>query len=117
MGDEIRWIRRHRHGRHLVRNILGLKAFATLTKKKIARHGRHLGVLGRLLSKMSQSSKRSPVQQYKRAVASLGFKARGLVKYMLRHIRKEMRSAPGGIITIGSVNGVRGSSWARLKAK
>lgn len=102
---------RHR----MVKNCIALKVYATLAKKKIA-HEKNIGVLGTLLKMMSMKSKLSPMRQYLTAMKSLRPKARGLVKYFLRHIHHEMVSTKKGVLNVWG-NGVQINSKRALGLK
>merc|ERR1711988_436428 len=88
--------------KHLLKNVLFLKVYATLVADEVVDNSRHLGALGVLLKAMAVTSKLNPVQQYVSAMKSLSKTAtRGLPKYTLRHVAQAM--AGKGLVVMAPV--------------
>merc|ERR1711988_2033821 len=88
--------------KHLLKNVLFLKVYATLVADEVVGNSRHLGALGVLLKAMAVTSKLNPVQQYVGAMKSLSKTAtRGLPKYTLRHVAQAM--AGKGLVVMAPV--------------
>lgn len=107
--------RGHISSKQMVKNIMFLKVYATLTADKVVENSRHLGALGSLLKGMAVKSKKSAVAQYRSVMVALAKHSKhGLPKYTLRHVAKAM--AGKGLIVMAPVQ-FKAGIYVRIDGK